>query len=262
MGTPSNRSRVICKTLSSSAPSQIPDDTHHSPRPAVRKAALRLVVVIVALAALLAVLGLTVVGRHDGYAIQGWDETVGRWFLHHRVHLVGTSKVMALIGDAPYLGVLTVTITVLLFLGGLRIRAIIPPTAFLGGEFLVYLTRLFVHRPRPLTSNYPAPGAIPGIHEMGASFPSGHATAGSAVLVSLAGLAVLTWRAWWPWIIGVALALALATSRLVLGVHWFSDVTFGFLVGAAWGVTVIVVLADIPWPFRWPRDSPSRVNIL
>ncbi|WP_098467830.1 phosphatase PAP2 family protein [Serinibacter salmoneus] len=69
------------------------------------------------------------------------------------------------------------------------------------------------------------------------SFPSGH-TANAATLAMLAWLA---WRRWWVATIGVAWVLAMAASRLVLSVHWFTDVVAGALIGA--GVAALVVAA-------------------
>lgn len=237
--------------------------THPSSWRQLTRAALLLVVGAVVLAIVLATLGIGVVGTHGGGVIQAWDDSVGRWFLHRRDGLVGASKVVAILGDAPVLGGLTVVITITLVALGQRTRAFMPLVAYLGAEFLVTLTRIYVHRPRPATADFPAPGAIPGIHETSASFPSGHATAASAVVVSLAGMAVVTWERWWPWIVGGMLVLSTALSRLVLGVHWFSDVTFGLAIGVAWGVVVIVVLADAPWPFGPDRQGapPSDVGL-
>ena len=208
------------------------------------------------LAVLLALVGVAVVGRTGGGAIQSWDDSVGRWFLHERGPLVGVSKAIAYLGDAPVLGAITVVITATLLAVGLRARAMVPLVAYLGAEFLVYVTRIYVHRPRPKTANTPAPGTIPGVHETSASFPSGHSTAATAVLVSLAGLAVITWGVWWPWIVGGVLGSFVALSRLVLGVHWLSDVTFGWLVGVAWGIAVVYLLADAPWPFDRAGPEP------
>ncbi len=210
------------------------------------------------LSAVLAVVGLVLVGRHGGGVVQAWDDSVGRWFLHERRGLVGAAGVIAFVGDAPVLGALTLALAVALWSVGQRGRAFIPLVAYLGAELLVYLTRSYVHRPRPVSADFPSPGAIPGVHETSFSFPSGHATAGSAVLCSLAGLAVLTWRVRWPWAVVVFPVAAVALSRLVLGVHWFSDVAFGALVGAAWGVTVAYVLADLAWPFGPIRGNRRR----
>lgn len=212
--------------------------------------------VFVALAVVLAILGIGVVGRHGGGAIQGWDDTVGRWFLHHRTHLVKVSKVVAKVLDAGPLGLIVIVITAILLAMRQAGRALIPLAGYVGGEALVYLTRAYVHRPRPATAVYPAPGSISGVHETSYSFPSGHATGAAATLMCLAGLAVITWRIWWPWLIGALAALAVGASRLVLGVHWFSDVAFGLLVALPLAVVVTYTLADLEWPFPWLRPRP------
>jgi membrane-associated phospholipid phosphatase len=209
--------------------------------------------VFVVLAGVLAVLGLTVVHRHGGGPIQGWDNTVERWFWNHRFHLVGVSKVIAKVLDAAPLGGIVAVITVILLLLRLGVRALIPLAGYLGGEALVFFTRIYIHRPRPPTANYPAPHAIPGVHETSFSFPSGHATGAAAFLVCLFGLAAVSWRMWWPWVIGFLAALAVAGSRLVLGVHWFSDVVFGLCVSLPWAVVATLVMADLEWPFSWLR---------
>ncbi len=61
------------------------------------------------------------------------------------------------------------------------------------------------------------------------SFPSGHAARGAALML-------LTWS-WWPgqgaaWLATVW-ALALAWSRMAIGVHYPTDVAAGFLLGMA-----------------------------
>jgi undecaprenyl-diphosphatase len=212
--------------------------------------------VFLGLALVLAVVGLGVVGRHGGGAIQGWDNTVARWFSHHRTHLVSVSKVVAKVLDAGPLGLIVVLITLGLLARRQGGRALIPLGGYVGGEALVYLTRAYMHRPRPVTAVYPAPGSVPGVRETSYSFPSGHATGAAATLVCLAGLAALTWRIWWPWLIGALAALAVGASRLVLGVHWFSDVAFGLLVALPLAVVVTFALADLEWPFSWLQPRP------
>ena len=194
------------------------------------------------------VVGLSLVGRHGGGPVQGWDDTVGRWFLQHRAHLVTPAKAIAVVGDAPLLGVISVVMTIALLAVRQRVRAFIPLVAYLGGEFLVYAIRQIIQRHRPPTANFPAFHAIPGVHETSYSFPSGHSTAGTAVLFGLAGLAAVTWRAWWPWLVASLMTVAVAGSRLVLGVHWFSDVALGLILGVCWGILVSWVLRDVPWP--------------
>jgi membrane-associated phospholipid phosphatase len=207
--------------------------------------------VFVGLAGMLAILGLALVGRHGGGTIQHWDNTVQSWFVHHRFHLVTVSKVIAKLLDAGPLGAIVIAITAVLLLLRQQMRALIPLAAYLGGEALVFLTRVYMHRPRPLSANYPGPDAIPGVHETSWSFPSGHATGAAAVLVCLGGLAAVHWRVRWPWALGALAALFVGATRLVLGVHWFSDVAFGLIAGIPWGVAVTVVLADLGWPVGW-----------
>lgn len=205
------------------------------------------------------ILGIFVIGRHGGGPIQGWDNTVGSWWLHHRGPFIGASKVIAWIFDAAELGPIAGILTLVLLGLGLRMRALTPLVAYLGGEFFVFFTRIFVMRPRPPTANYPAPGAIPGIHQTSFSYPSGHSTAGGAVLISLAILTVLAARGSWRWLLAGILAVATLvppTSRLVLGVHWFSDVAFGLVLGLCWGVLVALTLRDVAWPFSF--DLPGR----
>lgn len=192
-------------------------------------------------------LGLGLVGRHGGGLIQGWDDQVQAWDLHHRFGLVGASKVVAFLGDAPKLAVIAVGLTVVLFFVLRTTRALIPIVAYLGGEFQVFLIREIIRRHRPPTANYPAPGAVPGVHETSFSFPSGHSVAVTAILFACLGAMALAYRWWWPWGLALVASLYVVYTRLNLGVHWFSDVTFGLVLGIAWGVVVAVVSYWIEW---------------
>jgi membrane-associated phospholipid phosphatase len=191
--------------------------------------------------------GFLVVGRHGGGPIQNWDSSVERWFPGHRGPLVGVSRFVATYLDAAPLAVICVVITAVLAITLRSIRALIPIVAYLGGEFQVFVIRQVILRHRPPTANYPAPGAVIGVHETSYSFPSGHSVAVTAVLFALLGTIAMTYRIWWPWVIALAVSLFVVDTRLVLGVHWFSDVTFGCLFGVVWGVTVAIVARQVEW---------------
>ena len=202
------------------------------------RAAIVPAVVWVALQVVAVVIGLTLIGRHGGGAVQSLDDSVHRWIIDHRTGLVGVAKVITKVGDAPELGALAVVATIVLAILWRNRRALLPLVAYLGGEATVYVVRLVIERPRPLSANFPAPGAIRGVHETSWSFPSGHATAGTAVIVAILGMVALRRGVRWPWLVALAGSVVVAGSRLVLGVHWFTDVTAGALLGATWGVVV------------------------
>jgi undecaprenyl-diphosphatase len=184
------------------------------------------------------VVGLALVGRHGDGTVQPLDESVHDWFVVHRTGLVAVAKVIAKVGDAPELGAIVIVATVVLAVLWRTRRALVPLAAYLGGDATVYVVRLVVKRPRPASANFPGPDAIRGIHETSWSFPSGHATACAAVLFAIFGMVALRRRAGWPWLVALAASVVVACSRLVLGVHWFTDVTVGAVVGAVWGVVV------------------------
>ncbi len=202
-------------------------------------------------------LGLVLVGRHGGGPIQGWDGTVWRWSIDHRGSLVGVDKVIAKAGDAAQLGPLCVLVGIIMFAVGRSPRALIPIVAYLGGEGLVFLIRIVIHRDRPPTANYPAPGAIPGIHETSFSFPSGHAVAVTAVFFALFGVLAILRGWWWPWLLALVLSAYVADSRLLLGVHWFSDVAIGMVLGITWGIVVAITGARLSWPDLGIRRGTS-----
>ena len=103
-------------------------------------------------------------------------------------------------------------------------------TLVVGGQFaLSNGIKFLVERARPDISR------LTGF--AGTSFPSGHSTAASATLAAVA-LLVTSKRARRTKIAGASIAagaaVVVAFTRVFLGVHWFTDVVAGLLLGWGW----------------------------
>jgi undecaprenyl-diphosphatase len=113
---------------------------------------------------------------------------------------------------------------------GLRQQAFAVAVSLAGAILISDLVKLLVSRPRPPVEHLQA--------VTGSSFPSGHATQASAFWFSLV-LALraapvaprLTQLAAW---LALALVIAVALSRVYLGVHYPADVVAGVLLGTTW----------------------------
>ncbi|MCW2524788.1 MAG: phosphoesterase [Frankiales bacterium] len=123
-----------------------------------------------------------------------------------------------------------------------------------------------------VTARRPRPDLRPPVaHASGYAFPSGHAANSVAVYGSIL-LVVLPWvaRRWQRWLltaVTILPVLAVALSRLVLGVHWLTDVLGGLSLGLAllqvscWlsgGARPAVPPAQRPSPPRAARGRGRR----
>lgn len=107
-----------------------------------------------------------------------------------------------------------------------------------AGNIFTPFLKLFFARPRP------SPTLITVlIHESGFSFPSGHAL---GIVLFAASLVILFRKPkrWWPVFVGTILVLLVGYSRIYLGVHWITDVLFGYAVAGLW----IWAVARFIWP--------------
>jgi len=122
-----------------------------------------------------------------------------------------------------------VTVAGLLICRRIRSAFFVTITAGTGGAVTTGLKH-FVGRERP---DWPDPVAL----AEGFAFPSGHTT-GAAIGISML-LTLLLPRFSGGWrrllvLVGVVVIVAVASSRVIIGVHWTSDVMGGLLFSAAW----------------------------
>lgn len=131
-----------------------------------------------------------------------------------------------LVGDAAVRLVIAAGVLAALLVERRRRAALFLLTAVLGGWALSTILKLIVARPRP--------DLIPALdHVSTYSFPSGHAWNGMVVFGAIALVAPPGARRWALAGAGL-LILMIGLSRVVLGVHWPSDVVAGWIGGAAW----------------------------
>ena len=104
--------------------------------------------------------------------------------------------------------------------------------AVAGSLTMTAVGKAVVGRVRP-----PLTEAVPP-YEYAFSFPSGHALNSSVIAGMVAYLLVRRLRSRWARatavVLAVAWAIAMGLSRVFLGHHWLTDVSFAWLLGAAW----------------------------
>jgi membrane-associated phospholipid phosphatase len=120
---------------------------------------------------------------------------------------------------------------VVLWRAGRRVDAVFVVGAVVGITVLVAVLKAVYERARPDGGS-----PIPLPHSY--SFPSGHAATAVVLYGALALLLAERSRSPWravAWLAGAAVwAFAVGASRILLNVHFVSDVIAGFAVGLAW----------------------------
>lgn len=134
------------------------------------------------------------------------------------------------LGSTAAMAVLAVVVGARLWFLDRRADAVFVVGAMAGAQVVFRVLKELLDRPRP-----PVDGRL--VHAASESLPSGHAT---TAIVVIGTLVVLAWpgrtaRVRAGMVVTAALWVgAVGLTRLYLGVHWFSDVVAGWLVGGAW----------------------------
>lgn len=189
------------------------------------------------LAALVAVCGaislgaLFLMARHH-QALARWDESLARFGARHATPT--TTDVLRWVtwfGGTTGVLASSAAVAAVEYRFAERFRAAVAfLVVVIGGQFaLANLIKLAVDRARPTL------GQLTGFS--GASFPSGHATAAAATYLALALLLgrgrSVRLRALLA-AVAAGLAVAVAATRVLLGVHWLTDVLAGLALGWSW----------------------------
>ena len=184
-------------------------------------------------------------GIHSKSGVSNLDQSVWQFFVNHgstRVHSI--ARFITSFGVIGFLGPVCVVFGSLLWIKTRSIAVAVAPwvSVMLSGE-IVSVLKKSTNIARP-----PLQFQVAQIHNP--SFPSGHTADTTAVVVSLL---LIMWCALdmphqvktWVSVCGVSAFIAMGLTRLVLNVHWLSDVLAGWCIGAATGLAVTGLLLAV-----------------
>jgi undecaprenyl-diphosphatase len=127
----------------------------------------------------------------------------------------------------------------------------------IGVSLLTNGLKLVVHRERPNVMHLTA--------AHGYSFPSGHTAAAAACW---AAIALVVARKWprsarrTAAAVAVMITLSVAATRVLLGVHWLTDVIAGAVLGWTWFVLVTVLFGGRILRFGEPAERIAEQEVV
>lgn len=194
--------------------------------------------------------------RNSDAGITGLDTSAATWGATHASSL--TTFVLRVVTQFGATVTITVLVIALAVLEYRRIPARSMPAYLLAvviGQLLISnLIKVLVARARPAID--PLAGFT------GASFPSGHTTA-AASFYAAAALVLGRGRSFRARTIfaGIAagIAVAVAASRVLLGVHWLTDVVAGLALGWSWFAICSIAFGGRLMRFGAPVEAAQEV---
>ena len=161
--------------------------------------------------------------------------------------LLLAARAVTMLGDPVLLTTGVLLAAAVLVLRGRWRLALYLVVVRVGSLLLSRLIKEAVGRARPVF-------LVPVHSAFGLSFPSGHALGSAAVWLAAAVVVLPLVRARRLLLAGaVAVAVLVAASRVLLGVHYLSDVAAGFVLGAGWTLVCTHLFA------LWRRDEGRPV---
>jgi membrane-associated phospholipid phosphatase len=167
------------------------------------------------------------------------ESRLNSYLVSHRWQ-IGFWKTVTTVGSPTTVRVAAAVVALGLCLRRSWDSAALIVTAMAGAAVLSGVTKLAVSRMRPVVK-------VPVAHVTGHSFPSGHALTslvGCGVLLVLALPRLSAVLRLLLIVLSVGFVTAVGFSRLILGVHFPTDVLGGWLIGALW-------LAAVGYLFNW-----------
>ncbi len=199
----------------------------------------------------------------DGWLLQLVRDPADPAGLRGPPWLAEVTRDITALGSTAVMALFTAIGVGYLWLRGLRASALLCASAVLGGVAIYSLLKLGYDRARP--------SEVPALVEVATrSFPSGHSMVSALVYLSLAMVLArlqtsLLLRGYIV-AVGVTLAFLVGASRVLLGVHYPSDVLAGWAVGLAWAAACWLLVVWLERPRRTRRagrpagDAPDELS--
>lgn len=167
--------------------------------------------------------------------LDGW--LLAAAYAGDRPVIANTARAFTFLGEGPVLILISVAAAAWLLWRGSPRAGLVLVAVTLAGRALVHAQKYGIQRLRPEDLEHLVPVSNP-------SFPSAHA--GNSMIVYLTIALILTRGTRWGGIaIGCAIPLSvlIGLTRVILGVHWPSDVAGGWAFGLLW-VLLALPLAE------------------
>lgn len=165
------------------------------------------------------------------------DTIVAHFFLNLRTPLLTQAFEFITMLGAPITATFITLIAALIIYKKHRTYLIPLLTTSISAGLTIYITKILLHRQRPLDAL---------VTEKSFSFPSGHSLISMALYGLLIYIICLNFEKKSQKItiisIGTIIILLIGISRLYLGVHYFSDVLGGYIIGSIWLAGGIMML--------------------
>jgi undecaprenyl-diphosphatase len=163
--------------------------------------------------------------------------------------VIDVLEAITFLGKPELLALLAALVGLRLVLTGHVRLGLFVVVAVIGGWLVDNGLKELIGRERPVFDD-------PVSTSSGPSFPSGHAMTSTAAY----GAVVLLARRRAVTVAAIVLVVAIGITRIVLGVHWVTDVLGGWVVGAAWVLLCARVLLRGEEDLR-PRDRAAAEDL-